>query len=109
MMTQPEKKASAVEALCQKQRVKSRKEVKVMEIVERTYRAAVELFAFLCRKYGLNPLADGVIVSHKEGHDRGIASGHGDPDHLWKQLNTGYTMDTFRQAVNDAMRGNAEL
>lgn len=83
-------------------------ESKAKEIVERTYRAAVELFAFLCREYGLNPLADGVIVSHKEGHDKGIASGHGDPDHLFKQLNTGYTMDTFRQAVSDAMSGNAE-
>lgn len=83
-------------------------EGKAKEIVERTYRAAVELFAFLCKEYGLNPLADGVIVSHKEGHDRGIASGHGDPDHLFRQLNTGYTMDTFRQAVNDAMSGNTE-
>lgn len=83
-------------------------ESKAKEIVERTYQAAVELFAFLCKEYGLNPLLDGVIVSHKEGHDRGIASGHGDPDHLFKQLNTGYTMDTFRQAVNDALSGNAQ-
>lgn len=83
-------------------------ESKAKEIVERTYRTAVELFAFLCKEYGLNPLAEGVIVSHKEGHDRGIASGHGDPDHLWRQLNIGYTMDTFRQAVNDAMNGTAE-
>ena len=49
-----------------------------------TYNAAVELFAMLCKKYNLNPLQDGVIVSHKEGHDRGIASNHGDPEHLWK-------------------------
>lgn len=74
-----------------------------MSIVNRTYHTAVELFAFLCREFGLNPLADGVIVSHKEGHDKGIASGHGDPDHLWKQLDTGYTMDTFRMAIKEAM------
>lgn len=72
---------------------------------ERTYQAAVELFAFLCEKYGLDPLADGVIVSHKEGHARGIASGHADPEHLWTQLKTGYTMDTFRKAVRAAMGG----
>lgn len=71
--------------------------------VTRTYNAAVELFAYLCKQYGLNPLADGVIISHKEGHTRGIASGHGDPEHLWSQLKTGYTMNGFRQAVSQAM------
>lgn len=74
-----------------------------MVVVKRTYESAVELFAFLCKKYGLNPLADGVIISHKEGHDRGLASGHGDPDHLWKGLQCEYTMDTFRRDVAAAM------
>lgn len=74
-----------------------------MAVVKRTYDAAVELFAFLCRQFGLDPLADGVIVSHKEGHDRGIASGHGDPDHLWNGLGSGYTMDGFRKDVSAAM------
>lgn len=74
-----------------------------MAVVKRTYDAAVELFAFLCRQFGLNPLADGVIVSHKEGHGRGIASGHGDPDHLWDGLQSGYTMDGFRKDVSEAV------
>ena len=69
----------------------------------RTYKAAVELFAMLCKEYNLDPLADGVILSHKEGCARGIASNHGDPEHLWKQLGTGYTMDGFRKAVKAAM------
>ena len=55
----------------------------------RTYKAAVELFAMLCKKYNLDPLKDGVILSHKEGCARGIASNHGDPEHLWNQLGTG--------------------
>ena len=76
-------------------------------VAERTYKAAVELFAMLCKQYGLNPLADGVIISHKEGHSRGIASNHGDPEHLWSQLGMGYTMDTFRKAVKSAM-GDSE-
>jgi hypothetical protein len=59
----------------------------------------------LCKKYSLNPLADGVIVSHREGHSRGIASNHGDPEHLWTQLGMGYTMDGFRRAVKAAMGG----
>lgn len=72
-------------------------------VVKRTYESAVELFAMLCKKFSLDPLADGVVISHKEGHDRGIASNHGDPEHLWSQLGTGYTMDGFRKAVKDAM------
>ena len=52
----------------------------------RTYEAAVELFAMLCKKFGLDPLADGVVISHREGHARGIATNHGDPEHLWKGL-----------------------
>jgi len=69
--------------------------------VKRTYDAAVELFAMLCEKYGLNPITD--ICSHKEGCAKGIASNHGDPEHLWSQMNTGYTMDTFRKAVKNKM------
>lgn len=74
-------------------------------VVKRTYESAVELFARLCKEFQLDPLADGVIISHKEGHGRGIASNHGDPEHLWSQLGTGYTMDTFRKAVKENMRG----
>jgi len=76
---------------------------KAKAVVTRTYKAAVELFAMLCKEYGLDPLMDGVIISHKEGHSRGIASNHGDPEHLWNQLQTGYTMDGFRKAVKAAM------
>lgn len=64
---------------------------------KRTYEAAVELFAMLCEKYSLDPMKD--ICSHKEGHAKGIASNHADPEHLWTQLGLSYTMDTFRKAV----------
>ena len=74
-------------------------------VAKRTYETAVELFAMLCKKYSLDPLADGVIISHKEGCSRGIASNHGDPEHLWTQLGMGYTMDGFRKAVKAAMGG----
>lgn len=79
-----------------------------VEVVKRTYAAAVELFAYLCETYGLDPAADGVIISHKEGHDRGLASGHGDPEHLWNGLQCGYTMDGFRQDVKTAMAARAQ-
>lgn len=70
-----------------------------------TYAAAVELFAQLCTEYGLNPLGHGVIISHHEGYLQGVASNHGDPEHLWKGLGLGYTMDGFRKDVKAAMEG----
>lgn len=73
--------------------------------VKKTYEAAVELFAYLCKLYGLNPTADGVIISHREGHARGIASNHGDSEHLWNGLGMGYTMNTFRKDVKEKMQG----
>lgn len=76
--------------------------------VKRTYESAVELFAFLCKEYNLNPLGDGVIVSHREGCARGIASNHGDPEHLWNGLSMGYTMDGFRKDVKAAMDANSQ-
>ena len=75
-------------------------------VAKRTYEAAIELFAMLCKKYNLNPLEDGVIISHKEGSSRGIASNHGDPEHLWEQLGMGYTMDGFRREIAAAMKDN---
>lgn len=78
---------------------------KAKAVTKRTYEAEVELFAMLCEKYGLNPLKD--ICSHKEGCAKGIASNHGDPEHLWTQLGMGYTMDTFRKAVKAAMGGSS--
>ena len=69
--------------------------------VRGTYAAAVELFAQLCTQYALDPLEDGVIISHAEGAARGIASAHADPTHLWREF--GLTMDGFRADVATAM------
>lgn len=77
---------------------------KAQTIAKRTYESAVELFAQLCTKYKLNPLSKGVIISHKEGCALGVATDHGDPEHLWKGLKMGYTMDGFRKDVKAAMQ-----
>lgn len=69
------------------------------ECARRTYATAVELFAYLCKKFELDPTADGVIIGHAEGHARGVASNHGDPEHLWRQLGLDLTMDGFRRDV----------
>lgn len=73
---------------------------------KRAYKSAVELFAYLCKKYNLNPMASGVIISHSEGYRRGVASNHADPEHYWRGLGLSYTMDGFRRDVNEAM-GNS--
>lgn len=79
---------------------------KAQEMVQTTYNSAVELFADLCKQYNLNPLTD--IISHSEGYRKGIASNHGDPEHLWKGVKLPYTMDTFRADVKKRIDGVAE-
>ena len=72
---------------------------RAQEHVRKTTQIAIEYFAMLCIYHNLDPLGKNVIVSHKEGHDLGYASGHNDPSHLWDQLHMNYTMDNFRQDV----------
>ncbi|MCI7428536.1 MAG: N-acetylmuramoyl-L-alanine amidase [Methanobrevibacter sp.] len=64
-----------------------------------TYNTAVELFAYLCKQFNLDPMTD--ILSHKEGYKKGIASNHGDPEHLWVKY--GLTMNDFRRATKQAL------
>ena len=69
-----------------------------------TYKYAVELFAHLCQQFGLDPMADGVIISHSEGCKRGIASNHGDVEHLWSKF--GLSMGQFRKDIREAIEGS---
>ena len=80
-------------------------EAQVIAYAKKTYANAVELFATLCTFHGWNPLEDGVILSHYEGYQRGIASGHSDPEHIWKYA--GLTMDGFRRDVAARMNGGS--
>lgn len=75
----------------------------------KTYQNAVQLFARLCSFHGKNPLADGVILSHNEAGKRGIATGHVDPEHLWRGLGMPYTMAGFRRDVANAMKPKEEI
>lgn len=76
---------------------------KAIKFVEKTTANAVELFAKLCIFHHLDPLKDGVIISHYEGSQRGVATSHADPDHLWTQLGMNYNMDKFRTDVKAKM------
>lgn len=67
----------------------------------KVYQEAVELAAMLCKTYNLNPLADGVVICHSEGYQRGVASNHADVMHWFPKF--GKSMDTFRSDVSKAM------
>ncbi len=69
--------------------------------LKKVYKEAVELCVYLCKKFGLDPKKDGVIICHAEGHRRGIASNHGDVLHWWPKH--GLNMDTFRAEVAASM------
>ena len=71
------------------------------------YQEAVELTAYLCQEYGLDPMEGGVVICHSEGYRRGIASNHGDVMHWWPRF--GVTMDDFRADVAREMQGGEEL
>lgn len=73
---------------------------------EKTYNAAVELTAHICSAYKLDPLADGVVISHAEGARRGVASNHADVGHWWDRY--GVTMTDFRADVAKLMWSTAK-
>lgn len=79
------------------------------KFVQGCFDTAVELFAMICTEWNLNPLADGVIISHKEAHSRGIGSNHGDPEHLWNGLGMDLNMNKFRAAVAAKMKGESQV
>ena len=63
----------------------------------KVYREAVELTAYLCKQYALDPLADGVVICHQEGYQRGVACNHSDVLHWFPRM--GKSMDDFRSDV----------
>lgn len=75
--------------------------------IKATYETAVELFAYLCEEFNINPLTG--ITSHKEAGKKCQASGHGDPEKLWNSNKTGFTMDGFRKDVQTRIQQRASI
>ncbi len=63
------------------------------------YQEAVELFAYLCKEHNLDP--DKHIITHSEGHKKGIASNHADVMHWFPKH--GKSMDSFRGDVKQEL------
>jgi N-acetylmuramoyl-L-alanine amidase len=70
---------------------------------KKVYQEAVELFAYLCAKFDLDPLKD--IITHTEGNKMGIASNHADVMHWFPKH--GKDMDDFRRDVKAELEGEA--
>lgn len=69
----------------------------------KVYKEAVELCAYLCKEYSLKPES---IICHREGHQRGIASNHGDVLHWFPKH--GKSMDDFRADVKAKLAESQE-
>lgn len=67
---------------------------------------AINLCAFLCEKYKLDPMKNGVLICHSEGYRMGKASQHGDIEHWLKKF--GLDMNWFRDGVKKAMNKEEE-
>jgi LysM repeat protein len=67
---------------------------------DKVYREAVELCAYLCKAYGINPESP-TLICHSEGNRLGIASNHADVMHWFPKH--GKSMDTFRSDVKAAL------
>lgn len=70
----------------------------------KVYQNAVELCAFLCQTYGLDPRTQ--IVDHREGCLKDIASNHADVSHWFPKHKK--SMDTLRADVAALMEGAEE-
>lgn len=73
---------------------------------QKIYEESVQLTAMLCRQFQLDPLAEGVVICHAEGHQLGIASQHADVLHWFPKR--GKSMDDFRQDVAARLREDPE-
>lgn len=69
---------------------------------EAVYKEAVDLTAHICELFDLDPMDEGVVISHAEGAKLGIASNHSDVGHWWSIH--GVTMDDFRADVAETIK-----
>lgn len=74
------------------------------EYCEKTYKNAVWLIAYLCKKYGWNPETD--VYTHYEVTMKKLSNtDHVDPQHLWNGLGMGIDLAKLRKDVKAAMSG----
>jgi len=77
-----------------------------LKYVQQVTQTAAELCADLCIFHGLSPTS---ITTHRQSYLDGYASNHGDPEHLWNQTNSGYTLATFREKVQEIINSKGDV
>lgn len=77
---------------------------KALNAVNTTYKSAVDLCAFLCEKFNLDPTT--AVISRMEAYDAAIASMQASPEFVWKTVGADFTMDNFRADVKQRMTEN---
>lgn len=68
-----------------------------------TYKHAVDFYAYMAKIFGFDPMKSDCLMSHHEGNIKGIASNHGDVEHIWSKY--GLSMVQFRKDVQKVMNG----
>jgi len=68
---------------------------------DEVYHQAIELSVFLCKKYNLT---EKDIISHSEGHKKGIASNHDDVEYWFSKFDK--TMNDIRKDVALELKGD---
>ena len=70
----------------------------------KVYDQAVQLTAYLCKMYNLNPKDKNVIICHQDGYKLGIASNHSDVYNWFNKM--GKTIDDVRNDVYKIMQSS---
>lgn len=74
---------------------------------KKLYGLAVDYCVYLCKLFpSIDP---DKIVSHKEAHDLGYASNHGDPENYWRRCGVNYTMNGFRADVKARLESQEDI
>ena len=66
---------------------------------ENVVKTAVLLAANLCRRFGLDPTADGVLLTRKEAAERGVASDGASPESVFDTLGGKLSAKKLREQV----------
>lgn len=74
------------------------------EYFGRMWAVVVDYCAYLCGRFGLDPMGEHVIIDHKTAHDLGWGSNHVDVTHWWPKYH-GVYLDDLRKAVKAKMDG----
>ena len=80
-------------------------EVEDSAYFDAVYKEAVAFCAYLCRRFNLDPLHEGVLIGNAEGHKEDVHSDGADTKHLF--LRHGKSMDALRSDVNTLVNAEA--